>query len=148
LLNLKSQAYFVIHKKCSFVSPPNWSEILVPMLQVVVLITSSQSALKTVVYTPLPLLSITITIVKISIYSPKRKIIKWGFDDYSLAINKVFLSPLGCLYWQLGFLCLFIFMPKENLAKRKFNSFLARFEHTTTQLHSPCTSIQPIHVSW
>jgi len=66
------------------------------MLQVVVLIISSHSALKIVVYTPLPLLSITITIVKVSIYSPKRKIIKEGFDGYSLVINKVFLSPLGC----------------------------------------------------
>ena len=126
MLNLQSQAYFVIHKKCSFVSPPNWSEILVPMLQVVVLITSSQSALKIVFYTSLPLLSITITIVKISIYSPKRKIINGGFDGYSLVINKVFLSQLGYPSWQLGFLCLFIFMPKEKLAKRKFNSILSK----------------------
>ena len=36
--------------------------------------------------------------------------------------------------------CLFISMPKEILAKRKLNAFLVRFEPTTTQLQSQCTT--------
>jgi len=37
-------------------------------------------------------------------------------------------------------LCLFTFMPKEILAKIKFNSFLARFEYTTIQ-----SQIEQVH---
>jgi len=61
-------------------------------------------------------------------------------NGHSMIINKVFLSSLGCPSWQLRFLCLFTFMPKEILAKRKFNSFFARFEHTTSQLQSQYTT--------
>jgi len=68
-------------------------------------------------------------------------------NGYSMIINKVFLSPLGCRSWQLGFLYLFTFMAKEFLAKRKLNSFFARFERTTTQIQRQCTTKSTNNVS-
>jgi len=41
------------------------------------------------------------------------------------------------------FLCPFTFMLELNLANIRFNSCLSRFEHTTIQSSSQCTTVMP-----
>ena len=75
----------------------------------------------------------------------KKNHFNWDGNFHSSFIMVCFSSPLGCLS-KLGFLCLFTFMPKLILAKRKLNLDLPRFEPITMPMSNQCTTIQSCFV--
>jgi len=64
-----------------------------------------------------------------------------------IAFQKPLLHEFSSPSWLLGFPYPFTFMPKEILAKGKFNVDSPRFKPITMPMSHQCTTTQPIHVS-
>jgi len=58
-----------------------------------------------------------------------------------IAFQKSLLHEFSSPSWLLGFPCPFTFMPKEILAKRKFNVDSPRFKPIIMPMSNQCTTL-------